>query len=145
MKALIQRVDYARITIEQHIHAEIEKGVLAFIGVEKGDNAGRVEALVQKIISYRIFPDADGKMNLSLKDIQAGLMLVSQFTLAAATNKGLRPSFSSAMPPDEAEKLFQYTLDMATASYPHVASGVFAADMRIELLNNGPVTFLLET
>ena len=144
MRALIQRVDFARINIDSKVHGEIKQGVLALIGIEKLDNAERADTLVQKILSYRIFPDADGKMNLSLRNIGGGLMLVSQFTLAADTNKGLWPSFSSAMPPDEAAQLFQYTVDAATKDYPQVVSGVFAADMKIELLNNGPVTFLLE-
>jgi len=144
LRALIQRVDFARIYIDSRMHGEINQGILALIGIEKPDNVEQADALVQKILSYRIFSDADGKMNLSLKNIGGGLMLVSQFTLAADTNKGLRPSFSSAMPPDEAAQLFQYTVDAATKDYPQVVSGVFAADMKIELLNNGPVTFLLE-
>ena len=145
MIALIQRVNYARLTIGGELHAEIGRGLLALIGVEKSDDAATAEKLLHKILAYRVFGDEEGKMNLSLKDVGGELMLVSQFTLAASTEKGLRPSFSSAMPPTEAEALYDELVRKAQSCYASVCSGVFAADMNIALENNGPVTFLLRS
>ena len=145
MIALIQRVNYARLTIGGELHAEIGRGLMALIGVEKSDDSASAEKLLHKILAYRVFGDDDGKMNLSLKDVGGGLMLVSQFTLAASTEKGLRPSFSSAMPPAEAEALYDELVVKAHAEHSPVSSGVFAADMNIALENNGPVTFLLRS
>lgn len=145
MIALIQRVNYARLTIGGESHAEIDRGLLALIGVEKSDDTAAAEKLLHKILAYRAFGDEEGKMNLSLKDVGGGLMLVSQFTLAASTDKGLRPSFSSAMPPAKAEALYDELVEKARAAYSPVCSGVFAADMNIALENNGPVTFLLRS
>ena len=144
MLALIQRVNYARLTIDAQLHAEIGVGLLALIGVEKDDNSANVDKLLEKLLAYRVFADEAGKMNLGLKDIAGDLMLVSQFTLAATTDKGLRPGFSSAMPPAEAEQLYNEMVKKAGQRHAVVRSGVFAADMQIALENNGPVTFMLK-
>jgi D-tyrosyl-tRNA(Tyr) deacylase len=144
MLALIQRVNYARLSIENSLHAEIGVGLLALVGIEKDDSTESIDKLVNKILDYRVFSDEEGKMNLSLKDIEGELMLVSQFTLAATTDKGLRPGFSSAKPPAEAEMLYDKMVSRAQQIHGSVVSGVFAADMQIALENNGPVTFLLK-
>ena len=145
MRALIQRVNWSRLLIAGEVHAEIGPGLLAFIGMEKDDDSAAVDKLLHKVLSYRVFADAEGKMNLGLKDVGGELLLVSQFTLAASTSKGLRPSFSSAMPPSQAEILYGELLAKARVGYDKVQSGVFAADMQIALENNGPVTFMLQT
>jgi|TARA_B100000959_G_scaffold278986_1_gene338367 D-tyrosyl-tRNA(Tyr) deacylase len=142
--ALLQRVNRAHIRIEGLVHASIEQGLLAFIGVEKNDSVETAEKLLSKLLAYRIFTDAEGRMNLDVKDIAGGLLLVSQFTLAANTNKGLRPSFSSAMPPADAEQIYNHMVAAAKQNYEFVESGKFAADMKIELENDGPVTFILK-
>ncbi|MDD9891541.1 MAG: D-aminoacyl-tRNA deacylase [Gammaproteobacteria bacterium] len=144
MIALIQRVNFAKVVIEEELYSEIDKGVLALIGIEKEDCNASAEKLLERILSYRIFSDEEGKMNLSVRDVEGGLMLVSQFTLAAATDKGLRPSFSSAKPPAEAEQIFNHLLEYAQTNYPKVGCGQFAADMKISLENDGPVTFRLK-
>ena len=144
MIALIQRVNYAKVVIEGQLVSEIDKGILALIGIQKEDSNTAAEKLLDRIFSYRIFPDAEGKMNLSVKDIDGGVMLVSQFTLAAATDKGLRPSFSSAMPPDEAEAIFNHLTEFAKAHYAKIGTGQFAKNMKIILENDGPVTFQLK-
>ena len=143
MIALIQRVNWARVSIENKLHAEINSGLLAFIGIEKQDTPSSAQKLLDKILAYRVFSDSEGKMNLNLSEVDGGLMLVSQFTLAADTNKGLRPSFSSAMAPAQAEKLYLELLTIAATKYEKVVSGKFAADMQVSLENNGPVTFIL--
>jgi len=143
MIGLIQRVSHARISIDNKIVTEIEQGILVFIGMEKNDHSEQADKLLHRLLNYRIFADNENKMNLSVMDIGGDLLLVPQFTLAANTNKGLRPSFSSAKPPMEAEKLFQYLVQQAQHCYPHVKSGQFGADMKVSLLNDGPVTFLL--
>ena len=143
MIALIQRVNYAKVVIEGQLYSEIDKGVLALIGIEKKDINTTADKLLDKILAYRIFADIEGKMNLSLTDVEGGLMLVSQFTLAATTDKGLRPGFSSAMPPQEAKVLFEYLVSSAKEKYAIVGSGQFAANMQIALENDGPVTFSL--
>ena len=145
MIALIQRVNYAKVYLASELYSEIEEGLLVLVGVEKKDSNVNAERLVDKLLAYRIFGDAMGKMNLSVKDKDGGVMLVSQFTLAAETNKGLRPSFSSAKPPLEAEKIFNYLVDFSKNDYPKIVSGKFGADMRIILENNGPVTFHLRS
>ena len=117
MIALIQRVNYAKVVIEGQLYSEINKGVLALIGIEKEDANATAEKLLERILSYRIFADDEDKMNLSVKDIEGEVMLVSQFTLAAATDKGLRPSFSSAMPPDVAKTIFNHLVDVAKTNY----------------------------
>ena len=144
MIALIQRVTRASVEVDNQTVGEIRQGILALIGVERGDESAAVERLLQRIIGYRIFEDSDGKMNNSLTDINGGLLLVPQFTLAADTNSGKRPSFSSAAPPAEGERLFNAMVTKAHESFPKVASGLFGADMQVSLTNDGPVTFWLQ-
>ncbi|MCE8035404.1 D-tyrosyl-tRNA(Tyr) deacylase [Billgrantia tianxiuensis] len=145
MKALIQRVRRASVTVENRRVGAIDHGLLALVGVEKGDDEAAAERLLHKLLRYRVFSDEAGKMNLDLQQVDGGLLLVSQFTLAADTRKGLRPSFSSAAPPADGERLFHYLLERARAAWPRVESGEFAANMQVELINDGPVTFLLES
>ncbi|PCJ23795.1 MAG: D-tyrosyl-tRNA(Tyr) deacylase [SAR86 cluster bacterium] len=145
MIALIQRVNWAQIHIDENLHSKIDCGLLAFVGIEKSDETKLAQKLLDKILAYRVFSDSNGKMNLSLKDISGDLMLVSQFTLAADTGKGLRPGFSSAKAPDEAERIYNHLLDLASSQHDSVASGKFAADMQVTLENNGPVTFILRS
>ncbi|MGY6567226.1 MAG: D-aminoacyl-tRNA deacylase [Halomonadaceae bacterium] len=145
MKALIQRVRRASVTVDERRVGAIDHGLLALVGVEKGDDEAAAERLLHKLLRYRVFSDEAGKMNLDLQQVEGGLLLVSQFTLAADTRKGLRPSFSSAAPPADGERLFHYLLDRARATWPRVESGEFAANMQVELINDGPVTFLLES
>jgi len=142
--ALIQRVTRASVVVDHQTIGEIEQGILALIGVEKGDSEATADRLLQRIIGYRIFEDSEGKMNRSLTDISGGLLLIPQFTLAADTNSGKRPSFSSAAPPAEGERLFNYLVSQARIDYSDVGSGVFGADMQVSLVNNGPVTFWLQ-
>ena len=113
MITLIQRVNWAQVRIKDTVYAEIGTGLLAFIGIEEPDTQANADGLLQKILSYRVFSDLDNKMNLSIRDVEGGLLLVSQFTLVASTEKGLRPSFSSAKPPVEAEKLYDYLVEQA--------------------------------
>ena len=145
MIGLIQRVNWSRLSIDGDLHAEIGAGLLALVGIEKEDTSSDVEKLLHKLLSYRVFADGEGRMNLGLKDTGGELLLVSQFTLAASTTKGLRPGFSSAMPPQQAEQLFDELVSKAHQDYGAVRSGVFGADMQIALENNGPVTFLLRS
>ncbi|WP_045857874.1 D-aminoacyl-tRNA deacylase [Teredinibacter purpureus] len=144
MKVLIQRVSHASVHVDNALVGEIDQGVLALIGIEKHDTDAILQRMADRLLAYRIFPDADGKMNLSLKDIGGGLLAISQFTLAADTRKGLRPGFSSASPPKEAEILFSTFLGYLNERHATVATGQFGADMKVSLLNDGPVTFLLE-
>lgn len=143
MIALLQRVNWARIRIDDLTHASIEKGLLVFVGVEANDTQAKAEKLLAKLLAYRVFADAEDRMNLNIKEIGGDLLLVSQFTLAADTNKGLRPGFSSAMPPAAAESVYDHLIAAATQQHDSVQSGKFAADMQIELENDGPVTFIL--
>ncbi|BCB60315.1 MULTISPECIES: D-aminoacyl-tRNA deacylase [Halomonadaceae] len=145
MKALIQRVKHASVTVDGSTIGAIDHGLLALIGVEKGDSEAEADKLLHKLLHYRVFSDDAGKMNHNLQQAQGGLLLVSQFTLAADTHKGLRPSFSSAAPPEEGQRLFHYLVDRARAAWPQVATGQFGADMQVALTNDGPVTFLLES
>ena len=144
MRALIQRVREARVEVDGACVGEIGQGLLALVGVQPADDAASVQRLLQRLLNYRVFSDADGKMNLSLRDEQGGLLLVSQFTLAADTRSGLRPSFSTAAPPAQGRELFELLLSEARAQHAPVASGRFGADMQVQLINDGPVTFLLE-
>lgn len=144
MRALIQRVREARVDVDGACVGEIGQGLLALVGVQPADDAASVQRLLQRLLNYRVFSDADGKMNLSLRDVQGGLLLVSQFTLAADTRSGLRPSFSTAAPPAQGRELFELLLSEARAQHAPVASGRFGADMQVQLINDGPVTFLLE-
>jgi len=143
MIALVQRVTSARVEVEQETVAEISTGILALIGIEKGDEDSQGKRLLQRLLGYRIFPDHEGKMNLGLQDVRGGLLLVPQFTLAADTRKGMRPSFSSAAPPEKGRQRFEAFYQLAMEVYPFVQKGVFAADMKVELTNDGPVTFWL--
>jgi D-tyrosyl-tRNA(Tyr) deacylase len=136
-------VTSASVKIEGEVVGEIAQGLLLFLGVEKGDDKRRADILLEKIIKYRVFSDQNDRMNLSLTDIQGELLIVSQFTLVADTQKGLRPSFSSAALPDESEALYQYFVDKAGLSGLSVTTGRFGADMAVSLVNDGPVTFNL--
>ena len=144
MIALIQRVTEAKVIVDNKNVGEIAQGLLVFIGIEKNDNDDYVSRLVNKLLSYRVFADVEDKMNLSVQDINASVLLVPQFTLAADTQKGSRPSFSSAAPPTEGERLFNEFVRQTKTNYEKVATGVFGADMKISLLNDGPVTFWLQ-
>lgn len=145
MKALIQRVKRASVDVGGQCVGAIDHGLLALVGVEKGDSDADAEKLLHKLLHYRVFSDADGKMNQNVQQVEGGLLLVSQFTLAADTRKGLRPSFSSAAPPAEGERLFNYLVVQAQAAWENVATGEFGANMQVALVNDGPVTFLLES
>ena len=145
MLALIQRVSTAKVLVQNSPVGEIQQGLLVFLGVEKDDTQADADKLLKKVLAYRVFSDDQDKMNLSLKDINGGLLVVSQFTLAADTGRGLRPSFSSAKPPAEAEILYDYFVRQAQGLHSIVESGSFGADMQVSLLNDGPVTFLLNS
>lgn len=145
MIGLIQRVSHASVVVEGKTVGAIEHGLLALVGVEKGDDEAKADKLLHRMLGYRVFADAEDKMNLSVADVSGGLLLVSQFTLAADTKKGMRPSFSSAAPPADGERLFDYLVDQAKQKHPIVESGEFGADMKVSLLNDGPVTFWLNT
>ena len=144
MIGLLQRVSEAEVRAEARTIAAIGQGLLVFIGVEKGDGEAQAERLLQRVLGYRVFPDRDLKMNLSVSDIGGGLLLVPQFTLSADTKKGMRPSFSSAATPDEGRRLFDYLVRRAERSPVNVACGRFGANMQVALVNDGPVTFWLQ-
>jgi D-aminoacyl-tRNA deacylase len=146
MISLIQRVTRADVRVDGEIVGAIGRGILAFIGVRKGDDQAAAERLLERLLTYRIFPDAEGRMNLSLKEIpDGGLLLVPQFTLAADTQKGTRAGFSTAAPPELARSLFDHLTAKARATQVPVATGLFGANMQVSLINDGPVTFWLET
>ncbi|MCK9200193.1 MAG: D-aminoacyl-tRNA deacylase [Gallionella sp.] len=144
MIGLIQRVGEASVTVEDRVVGQIGRGLLVLLGVEKADDETSAKRLLERILTYRVFPDADGKMNLSLADIHAELLLVPQFTLVADTHKGTRPSFSSAAPPEQGAVLFEYFVAAARERHAGVETGVFGADMKVSLVNDGPVTFWLQ-
>lgn len=144
MLALIQRVSEASVTIDGEVAGAIGPGLLVLLGIQKADDEAVAGRLLDKVLAYRVFADDEGKMNRSVSDCQAGLLVVSQFTLAADTGRGLRPSFSSAMPPAGAEALYEHFLDQARQRHAEVQSGRFAADMKVSLINDGPVTFMLQ-
>ena len=144
MKALIQRVSQARVDIAGCTVGAIDAGLLVLLGIEQLDTEFEADKLVEKLLAYRVFSDADGKMNLSVQDIDGGILLVSQFTLAADTRKGLRPGFSTAAAPAEAERLYSYFLALLRRKHATVSSGTFGANMQVSLTNDGPVTFMLE-
>ncbi|MGP5104928.1 D-aminoacyl-tRNA deacylase [Pseudomonas helleri] len=144
MKGLLQRVKGARVEVGGEIVGSIDQGLLVLLAVEPDDTQAHTAKMLHKLLNYRVFSDAEGKMNLSLKDIGGGLLLVSQFTLAADTKSGLRPSFSTAAPPAMAEAMFEHVLAEAKRLHPMVESGRFGADMQVHLVNDGPVTFLLQ-
>lgn len=143
MISVIQRVTSAEVVVESDSTGKIDCGILALVAVEKEDGEKQIRRMVERLLSYRIFPDQAGKMNLSLNDIQGGLLLVPQFTLAADTKKGTRPSFGPAATPLLAKQLFTGLLSEAKARYQWVEAGEFGADMKVSLLNDGPVTFIL--
>jgi len=144
MIGLIQRVESAEVRVDGAVVGAVSRGLLAFIAVRRDDAESEAERLLERLLSYRVFPDGEGRMNLSLREVAGGLLLVPQFTLAADTKKGTRAGFSSAAEPGEARRLFEYLLGKARAAYPHVSAGVFGAHMRVSLVNDGPVTFWLE-
>lgn len=143
MIGLLQRVTRARVTVDDRETGAIGPGLLVLVGVEKGDGPEQAERLLHRLLGYRVFPDEAGRMNRSLADWGGGLLLVSQFTLAADTGKGTRASFSSAAEPEAGRLLFQHLVDLARQRHHVVATGEFGAHMRIELVNDGPVTFWL--
>ena len=144
MIGLIQRVSQARVDVDSQTVARIDRGILALVGVEKQDNSKTAERLAQRIVNYRIFPDSEKRMNLSLHDTAGELLLVPQFTLPADTRKGARPSFSSAAPPEMGQRLFMELTDFARDIHGQVQTGVFGANMQVSLTNDGPVTFWLQ-
>lgn len=144
MKALIQRVKRASVTIEGEIYSEIGKGMLILLGVEKRDTQENAKKLADKLINFRIFDDENGKMNLSLLDVKGEILVVSQFTLAADCKKGTRPSFDSAAPPDAANELYEYFVSLISKYGLAVKTGKFQAMMDVSLVNDGPVTFMIE-
>ena len=145
MIALIQRVSEASVTVQQRTVGSIGPGVLALIGIERGDDLARGERLLERVLTYRIFEDDNGRMNRSLAETGGGLLLVPQFTLAAETHKGTRPGFSTAEPPDSARALFAQLLAAAKTRHVRVEAGEFGAHMKVALVNDGPVTFWLQT
>jgi D-tyrosyl-tRNA(Tyr) deacylase len=142
---LLQRVSHARVVVEGKTVGAIERGLLVLVGVQKADDEARSDRLLERLLGYRVFPDQDDRMNLCLRDIGGGLLLVPQFTLAADTRKGRRASFASAAPPAEGARLFEYLVRRARAEHAPVATGRFGADMKVSLTNEGPVTFWLES
>jgi len=144
MIALLQRVSSASVTVEGAVVGAIDSGLLVLIGIQPEDTEAKGEQLLRRVLDYRVFADADGRMNRSLREVSGGLLLVSQFTLAADTTRGLRPSFTSAAAPDVARQIFDSLLRFANSVHGPVASGVFGADMKVALVNDGPVTFWLE-
>lgn len=145
MRALLQRVKQASVTVNGQCLGSIDQGLLVFLAIEKGDEHSHADRLLDKVLAYRVFADEQGKMNLSLQAVQGGLLVVSQFTLAADTAKGLRPNLSSAAEPEVGRQIYDYWLVEAEKKHPIVAAGEFGADMQVELINDGPVTFLLES
>lgn len=144
MKAVIQRVQSASVTVDGKMISSIEKGFLTLLGVAKGDTEEQLQKLITKIVALRIFPDENGKMNLSLKDIGGSHLIVSQFTLLGDASKGNRPSFIGAESPDIAEKLYEKALALSAAQGIPTFGGQFGADMKVQLLNDGPVTMIIE-
>ena len=144
MKALIQRVSSSQVKVDGKLVGSVEKGLLVFLGFEKQDTRSMADKMINKIISYRLFSDQNQKMNLSLQDINGEILIISQFTLAADTKNGTRAGFSTAMPPLDAESLYDYFVESTRSSDLKVETGIFGADMKVSLVNDGPVTFLLE-
>lgn len=144
MKVLIQRVSAARVCVAGDIVGAIDQGLLALVGVEKGDHEAHAKRMAQRLAGYRVFADGDGKMNRDVRDVGGGILLVSQFTLAADTRKGRRPSFSGAAAPSLGQRLYECLGEALREQGVNVATGRFGADMQVQLTNDGPVTFLLE-
>lgn len=145
MKALIQRVSEASVTVEGTLISSIDQGLVVLLGVEKGDDSAALDKLLHKVSHYRIFSDSDDKMNLNVQQVDGRLLIVSQFTLAAETKKGLRPGFSTAATPELAETLYEEFIAKAKAMGIVVGTGRFGADMKVALINDGPVTFWLSS
>lgn len=145
MIGLLQRVRSARVKVGDNTTGAIGRGLLVLVGVHKGDDEARADRLLERLLGYRVFPDETDRMNLSLRDIGGGLLLVPQFTLAADTKKGTRASFTSAAPPEKGRRLFDYLVEQARDAYPEVQIGRFGANMQVSLVNDGPVTFWLES
>lgn len=143
MIALIQRVKWAKVEVEQQVVGEITQGLLVLLGVEQDDDQAKADKLLEKVLNYRVFADEHGKMNLNVQQAGGSLLVVSQFTLAADTQKGLRPSFSKGASPQQAEALYDY-FHQQSATKIHTQTGQFAADMQVSLQNDGPVTFWLK-
>ena len=144
MIGLLQRVTHAEVRVAGEVVGQIDRGLAVLIGVERNDGQAQAERLLERLLTYRVFPDAAARMNQSLQDVGGGLLLVSQFTLAADTTKGTRPGFSTAAAPELARDLFDYLVRAARKRHPQVQTGQFAADMQLTLTNDGPVTFWLQ-
>lgn len=144
MIGLLQRVTEASVTVQGKTVSAIGRGLLVLVGVEQGDVEAQADRLLERLLAYRVFPDAEQRMNLDLRQVNGGLLLVPQFTLAADTRKGNRPSFTPAASPAEGKRLFDYLCAQAQARHRPVAAGVFGADMQVALVNDGPVTFWLQ-
>mgnify|MGYP003603743248 FL=1 len=144
MRALLQRVLEAKVVVDAETTGEIQKGILVFLGIGKDDNLENGKKLIDKILKYRLFDDEQGKMGWNVSQANGGILLVSQFTLMAQTQKGLRPDFGSAMPPADAKVLYEQLVEYAQSQFENVQTGIFAADMKVHLVNDGPVTFNLE-
>lgn len=144
MKAILQRVKSAQVHVDGQITGEIQHGILVFLALGKDDDFALAQKMIDKILKYRIFDDEQGKMGLNVQQVNGNILLVSQFTLMANTHKGLRPDFAPAMPPAQAETLFAQIVDYARSQLPSIQTGIFGADMQVSLVNDGPVTFLLE-
>ena len=145
MIALLQRVSEASVTVDGKIIGSIGRGLMVLLCAERGDTETEADALLNRLLGYRVFYDENGKMNLSITSVEGGLLLVPQFTLAADTRSGTRPSFSPAASPDEGKRLYDYFVQQARSRHPIVETGTFGADMKVALINDGPVTFWLET
>lgn len=144
MIALLQRVSAAHVAVDGAAVGAIGPGLLVLLGVEAGDTAVAADRLLERVLNYRVFADAAGRMNLSLRNVAGGLLLVPQFTLAADTRKGLRPGFSTAAAPQQGRAMFEHVVAQARRAHPQVAQGEFGADMKVTLTNDGPVTFWLQ-
>ena len=143
MKVLLQRVSQASVTVNNEITGSIQQGLLVFIAIEPDDNEAKAIRMAQRVSGYRIFEDEDGKMNFNVKQVNGDVLVVSQFTLAADTSKGLRPSFSNAAPPELSKQLYKFFCEKLREENLTVPTGIFGADMKVNLLNDGPVTFTL--
>ena len=144
MRALLQRVLEAKVVVEGEVTGQIEHGILVFLGIGKNDTFEMGQKLIDKILKYRFFDDEQGKMGWNVNQANGGILLVSQFTLMAQTQKGLRPDFGPAMPPNDAKVLYEKLVNYTQSQFPNVQTGIFAADMKVHLVNDGPVTFNLE-
>ncbi|OTG88221.1 D-tyrosyl-tRNA(Tyr) deacylase [Acinetobacter sp. ANC 4558] len=144
MRALLQRVVEAKVIVNNEVTGQIGHGILVFLGLGKDDNLEKGKKLIDKILKYRFFDDEQGKMGWNVSQANGSVLIVSQFTLMAQTQKGLRPDFGPAMPPSEAKALYEELVDYAQSLFPNIETGIFAADMKVHLINDGPVTFNLE-